>query len=127
MTTSVSVKHLGPDHNDIKVEAFDPATGKANPHPVAVVSAGKESPPFYLYDNQAVRIIEGGRSLPPHLQRVRDERYELGDRIRKLADFMATATFDGLNDAEKSRLRRQNEVMCEYSSILNERISAFVP
>ncbi len=65
--------------------------------------------------------------MQPHQQRVVDEKKELDDKLTKLhAFFTATPTFESLDSAEQSRLRRQAELMGQYSAILGERIAAFV-
>lgn len=63
--------------------------------------------------------------MAPHQQRVVDEKAELDDRLGKLTSFFGTEIFAGLDSAEMERLRRQAEVMQEYSDILGQRIAAF--
>lgn len=63
----------------------------------------------------------------PHEQRVFDEKAELDARLQKLRSFLDSVIFGGLPEAERYRLRRQAEVMAEYSRILAERIFAFPP
>ena len=57
------------------------------------------------------------------------ERAELDAKIAPLFAFVHDSpkdVFKGLEAAEQARLRRQLEVMCEYSNILKERIANFV-
>lgn len=76
--------------------------------------------------NEIARADEPKTSaLPPHQQRVLDERDALNEKIAKLAGFFDTTIFAGLDEAEKSRLERQEEAMVTYSKILEERIAAF--
>ena len=64
--------------------------------------------------------------MMPHQQRVIDEKEELDAKLGKLIPFLASDTCLSLPFDERSRLKRQSEVMAEYSAILGERISAFV-
>lgn len=63
--------------------------------------------------------------LQPHQQRVVDEKSDLDGRLEKLISFFASPLFSGLELDEQARLKRQAEVMGEYSTILGERISRF--
>lgn len=63
--------------------------------------------------------------LKPHQQRVVEEYEQLFDRTVKLSHFLNTPLFAKLDDAEKSRLNRQWQVMQEYGLILSARIDAF--
>lgn len=64
-------------------------------------------------------------SLPPHQQRVTDEKADLDDRLTKLKAFFDTPIFAGLVPAEQDRLCAQSEAMGAYSQILGARIVAF--
>lgn len=64
--------------------------------------------------------------MPPHQQRVVDEKKELDEKLDKLKAFIETnPIFNNLPDDERGRLGRQFDVMEEYSRILSQRISAF--
>jgi len=65
--------------------------------------------------------------LPPHQQRVIEEKNELDERIAKLAAFVqpTNIVFNGLPVAEAGRLIHQLAVMNEYSDVLGKRIEAF--
>lgn len=63
--------------------------------------------------------------LPPHQQRVIDEKRELDERREKLDTFYSTALFHGLPDSEQNLLLRQGIAMRTYSEILAERIANF--
>ena len=64
--------------------------------------------------------------LPPHQQRVLDEKQELDIRITRLDEFiLRNALFRQLDPEEQARLRRQLDVMRELSVVLGERIAAF--
>lgn len=87
-----------------------------------------------LHFGQAKAMLEhcinGGNasvsSLPPHQQRVLDEKQELDIRITKLDEFIErTALFRQLDSGEQARMRRQLDVMRELSVILGDRISVF--
>jgi hypothetical protein len=67
----------------------------------------------------------GNTALPPHQQRVIDEKRELDDKGAKLEAFFKTSIFAGLDSVEKDRLLQQSAVMATYSDILGERIAAF--
>lgn len=64
-------------------------------------------------------------TLPPHQQRVIDERAELNDKMVKLEAFTDTPLFASLDEAERRRLMAQHGAMFAYSTILTERIAAF--
>lgn len=64
--------------------------------------------------------------LPPHQQRVLDEKAELDDRLKKLGVFIKESpVFLKLPEDEKTRLMRQHNCMSEYVLILTARIEAF--
>ena len=64
-------------------------------------------------------------TVPPHQQRVLDEKREPDDRLQKLVAFFSTPIFHGLPESEQIRLERQAVAMRTYSEILGERIAAF--
>ena len=65
-------------------------------------------------------------SLPPHQQRVIDEKAARDSEISRLAVFIdSNPVFPQLPADEQARLRRQLDVMRELSVILGERIAAF--
>ena len=65
-------------------------------------------------------------TLPPHQLRVLDEKLDVDTRITKLDEFISRhPTFAGLDASERSRLKRQLDVMHELSSILADRIANF--
>lgn len=64
-------------------------------------------------------------TLPPHQQRVLDEKQELDERLEKLLAFHSTPIFHGLPESEQSRLLSQGVAMRTYSKILGERIANF--
>lgn len=66
----------------------------------------------------------------PHQQRVVDERADLHEKIARLEAFMFgdpmfSSVFEGLHIGERDRLRRQYACMCDYRTVLDERIAAF--
>lgn len=63
--------------------------------------------------------------MKPHEQRVVTEKAELDAKINSLIPFLGSDTFHALPFDERSRLKRQAEVMQEYSAIIGERIAAF--
>ena len=63
--------------------------------------------------------------LQPHQQRVVDEKNELSEKHAKLLAFFQTSIFQGLSEAERSRLRNQARFMDGYEAVLEERIAAF--
>lgn len=66
-----------------------------------------------------------GTGLPPHQQRVVEEKRDLDERKNKLEAFFDTATFAQLDDSEQGRLHAQHAAMVDYARILGERIEAF--
>ena len=72
------------------------------------------------------RPVAAGSNLPPHQQRVLDEKMELDQRITRLDTFIReNQAFPTLPADEQARLRRQLDVMHELSTILGERIANF--
>lgn len=65
------------------------------------------------------------RIIPPHQQRVIDECVALSEKIVALIAFIGSSFFRTLDDAEQSRMRRQQASMSDYLDILRERIAAF--
>ncbi len=63
--------------------------------------------------------------LQPHQQRVVAEKEEVSDRLAKLLTFFQSPVFQGLPEAERSRLRNQARFMDGYAAVLEERIAAF--
>lgn len=64
--------------------------------------------------------------LPPHQQRVLDEKRELDERLSKLDAFILdNPLFLQLPGDEQERLSRQSKAMAIYSEILGERIAKF--
>ena len=63
--------------------------------------------------------------LAPHQQRVIVEKEELDDKIKKLLAFTKGEIYRQLPADERDRLRRQFNLMDEYSKVLGERIDAF--
>lgn len=61
----------------------------------------------------------------PHQLRVFEEKQELDTKLQALRSFLDSQIFSGLPEAERYRLRRQCDVMSEYSRILSDRISSF--
>ena len=65
-------------------------------------------------------------TVPPHQQRVIDEKAARDGEIDRLAAFVVSnPVFATLPQDEQARLRRQLDVMRELSVILGERIAAF--
>ena len=65
-------------------------------------------------------------TVPPHQQRVIDEKAARDSEISRLAVFIdSNPVFPQLPADEQARLRRQLDVMRELSVILGERIAAF--
>jgi hypothetical protein len=65
-------------------------------------------------------------TVPPHQQRVLDEKHELDDRLSKLDAFILdNPLFTKLPPDEQERLVRQSKAMAVYSGILDERIARF--
>lgn len=63
--------------------------------------------------------------VPPHQQRVLDEKAELDDRSTKLQAFFSNPIFSGLPADEQDRLQKQAIAMQAYSEVLGERIANF--
>jgi hypothetical protein len=65
-------------------------------------------------------------ALQPHQQRVVTERDELNTKLAALKGFIkGSQVFASLSAEEQDRLKRQADVMTDYSDILQERINAF--
>lgn len=63
--------------------------------------------------------------LQPHQQRVVDEKAELDVKLEALRAFLRGSLFETLNVSERSRLRKQAEIMNQYSQVLAQRIAHF--
>ena len=63
--------------------------------------------------------------LAPHQLRVKAEKEELDDKIRKLTTFTGGKIFPTLDKAEQDRLLTQLAHMKAYSDVLGERFAAF--
>lgn len=64
--------------------------------------------------------------VPPHQQRVLDEKRELDERLSKLDAFILdNPLYLQLPTDEQDRLSRQSKAMAAYSGILDERIASF--
>ena len=69
---------------------------------------------------------QAASTVPPHQQRIIDEKAARDSEISRLAVFIdSNPVFPQLPADEKARLRRQLDVMRELSVILGERIAAF--
>ena len=69
---------------------------------------------------------QAASTVPPHQQRVIDEKAARDGEISRLAAFIeSNPAFPQLPADEQARLRRQLDVMRELSVILGERIAAF--
>lgn len=65
-------------------------------------------------------------TVPPHQQRVIDEKRELDERLSKLDAFILdNPLYLQLSTDEQDRLSRQSKAMAAYSGILDERIAHF--
>ncbi len=64
-------------------------------------------------------------ALPPHQQRVVDEKAALDEKLVMLNNFFTTFTFESMPQRERHRLARQELYMRAYSNVLGERIAAF--
>lgn len=69
--------------------------------------------------------VSESKYLQPHQVRVVEEKKELDGRLAKLLAFFEMPIFEGLSEAERSRLRNQARFMNGYSAVLGERIAAF--
>ena len=64
--------------------------------------------------------------IPPHQQRVIDEKTELDAKAKKLSAFISESPiFLDLDEDEQERMKVQNDLMWQYSEILGDRIAAF--
>lgn len=65
--------------------------------------------------------------MQDYQQRVVNEKGELDEKLGKLELFIEhSETYQELDPAEQSRLKRQRNIMINYSSVLAERIGAFI-
>ena len=78
-----------------------------------------------LHDNKCIEPAPTASGLPPHQQRVIDEKAELDDKLTKLDAFTVTDRFLGLPLQEQSRMVNQSVHMRNYSEVLGARIAAF--
>jgi hypothetical protein len=67
-------------------------------------------------------------NLLPHQQRVITERDELQTKLRALTVFLdSNVTYATLPKQEQELLQRQEGIMRNYVTVLNQRIALFVP
>ena len=59
-------------------------------------------------------------------QRLINEYNETYDRLIKLTRFIESPDFDQVGDGERQDLRRQRNLMLEYLSVLDSRVSRFI-
>jgi hypothetical protein len=64
-------------------------------------------------------------TLPPHQQRVVDEKAQNDERMGKLSAFFDTSIFANLVEEEKFDMRYQYALMRELSGVLGNRIGRF--
>jgi len=58
-------------------------------------------------------------------QRVVDEKVSLEEKMKKLAAFFETETFEALDPAEQYRMHAQFFAMDNYARVLDDRITHF--
>ena len=102
--------HMGPD--DMLITGV---AGEIYPCKRAIFEA--------TYDSAPVAQVS---TLPPHQQRVLDEKIELDQRLNALDAFIERSPiFATVPEDEQGRLKHQLDVMQELSAILAERIDNF--
>ena len=69
--------------------------------------------------------MQGTDQLPAYQQRVIQERNDLDWRLGNLVAFFASVRFALLPEEDQQLLKRQADVMAEYSHILTKRIARF--
>jgi hypothetical protein len=57
------------------------------------------------------------------LDRLKKESFELTEKLEKLQAFLRTSKFEELDTENRALLRRQCQVMAEYSEILSKRLT----
>jgi hypothetical protein len=68
MTTTVTIKHEGPDHHDIQITAINPKKGLDSQEPYARRLASGESTTLSLYEIRSLIISEVAKidlEIPP--------------------------------------------------------------
>jgi hypothetical protein len=63
--------------------------------------------------------------MKDYQQRVIAEKEALDGKITRLSGFIGGFVFGTLVEPERARLKRQLEIMHQYSEVLEERIAAF--
>lgn len=79
--------------------------------------------PKDVFEKAYVEIGEADDS-PEHILRVKAERAQLHDRLKKLQAFFDTERFRSLDAAENSRMQRQAMYMIDYLDVLDSRLKA---
>lgn len=69
--------------------------------------------------------MTGDFEVPPHQERVINERTELADKVEKLGRFLFGSLFDSLHSDEQKRLVKQYAYMKLYLEVIDERVAAF--
>lgn len=60
--------------------------------------------------------------MPPHVERMIEEKKQLDSRIEKLVAFVTTSIYDELPEAKRTLLAQQLIHMTHYAEVLQERL-----
>lgn len=72
--------------------------------------------------NVFVQVIKDFKPETSFIQRIKDEKELLDEKVDKLSKFIISEKFDSLDDDMKSLLSKQFETMKKYSEILQRRL-----
>lgn len=69
-----------------------------------------------------VQVVKDFKYEDSFIQRIKDEKELLDEKVDKLSKFIISEKFDSLDDEMKSLLSKQFETMKKYSEILQKRL-----
>lgn len=72
--------------------------------------------------NVFVQVIKDFKPETSFIQRIKDEKELLDEKVDKLSKFIISDKFDSLDDDMKSLMSKQFETMKKYSEILQKRL-----
>lgn len=72
--------------------------------------------------NAFVQVIKDFKPETSFIQRIKDEKELLDEKVDKLSKFIISEKFDSLDDDMKSLMSKQFETMKKYSEILQKRL-----
>jgi hypothetical protein len=105
--------------------AFEPIGSKGTQHEFKREPVGTNLLDATQAAEMVRHMVDGLPAMPPHQERVLQERAELAERRDKLAAFLSGPIFPTLPDEDAVLLQEQFYVMGQYVATLDKRIARF--